>query len=104
VRAKTIRLIQENNFEQKRKNVNFEGGKEHGNNNNVNGNFNRGARDYKKNFESNSKGNERKFKKNKFGESDNNGGKKMGNGKKCWECGKEGHFRSECPGKQENKE
>ncbi|KYN15965.1 hypothetical protein ALC57_11793, partial [Trachymyrmex cornetzi] len=21
-----------------------------------------------------------------------------GSGKKCWECGKEGHFRSECPG------
>jgi len=104
VRAKTIKLIQESNFEQRRKNVNFEGRKENGNNNNFNGNFNRGARDCKKNFESNSKGNERKFKKNKFGESNNNGEKRIGNGKECWECGKEGHFRSECPGKQENKE
>jgi len=104
VRAKTIKLIQENNFEQRRKNVNFEGRKENGNNNNFNGNFNRGT-DYKKNnFESNSKGNERKFKKNKFGESDNNGEKRIGNGKECWECGKEGYFPSECPGKQENKE
>jgi len=93
VRAKTVKLIQESNFEQKRKNVNFEGRKENGNNN-FNGNFNQGARDYKKNFESNSKGNERKFKKNKFEESDINGGKRIGNGKECWEGGKEGHFWS----------
>jgi len=97
VRAKTVKLIQESNFEQRKRNVNFEGGKE-------NGNFNRGARNYGKNFGSNFKENERKFKKNKFGESDNNGGKRMGIGKECWECGKEGHFRSECPGRQENKE
>jgi len=97
VRAKTIKLIQESNFEQRRKNINFEDKKKNGGNNNFNGNFNRGARDYKKNFENNSKGNDKKFKKNKFGESNNNG-------KECWECGKEGHFRSECPGKQENKE
>jgi len=82
VRAKTVKLIQESNFEQRKKNVNFEDRKENGNNN-FNGNFNRGARDYKKNFESNFKGNERKFKKNKFGESDNNGGKRIGNGKEC---------------------
>jgi len=102
VRAQTVKLIQESNFEQRRKNVNFEGRKENGNNNEINGNFNRGARDCKKNFESNSKGNERKFKKNKFEESDNNGEKRIGNGKEC--CGKEEHFWSECPGNQQNKE
>jgi len=41
VRAKTIKLIQENNFEQRRKNVNFEGRRENRNNDNFSGNFNR---------------------------------------------------------------
>jgi len=58
----------------------------------------------KKSFGSNYKGKEGKFYKNKFGENENNERKRIGNGKECWECGKEGHFRSECPGRQENKE
>ncbi|KYN18895.1 hypothetical protein ALC57_08738 [Trachymyrmex cornetzi] len=43
---------------------------------------------------------ENKF--NKFNK--NNYQKKIRNErtKECWECGKEGHFRSECPGRTEN--
>jgi len=104
VRAKTIKLIQESNFEQRRKSVNFEGRRENRSNDNISGNFNREARDYKKSFENNLKGKEGKFKQNKFGENENNRRKGIGNGKECWECEKEGHFRSECPDKQKNKE
>jgi len=95
VRAKTIKLIQESNFEQRRKNINFEGRRKNRNNDNFSGNFNQEARDRKKSFESNSKENEEKFKTNKFGESENNGRKRIENGKECWDCRKKGHFRSE---------
>jgi len=103
-RARTIRLIQESDFEQKKKNINFEGRGENRNNNNSGSNYNREARNYKGNVGNNYKGKEGKFNKNKFGENGNNERKKTGNGKECWECGKEGHFRSECPGRRENKE
>jgi len=103
-RAKTIKLIQESNFEQKKKNINFVGRGENKNNNNYGNNFNWEARNYKKSFGNNHKGKEEKNNKNNFGENKNNERKKIGNRKECWECGKEGHFRSECPGKQENKE
>jgi len=96
-RTKTIKLIQENNFEQRKKNVNVEGRGENKNNNNLNGNFNREAKDCKKDFGNNTKEKEGKFKKNKFEANKNNKRKRIGSGKK-------GHFRSECPGKQENKE
>jgi len=103
-RARTIKLIQESDFEQKKKNINFESGGENRNNNNFGNNYNREARNYKKNIGNNFKGEEGKFNKNKYGKNENNERRKTGNGKECWECGKEGHFRSECPGKQENKE
>jgi len=103
-RVKTIKLIQESNFEQKKKNINFEGRGGNKNNNNFSSNFNREARNYKKSFGSNYKEKERKFNKNKFGKNENDERKRIGNGKECWECGKEEHFRSECPGRQENKE
>jgi|GEM_PF-2455060 len=96
VRAKTIKLIQESNFEQRGKRVNFEGRGENRSNNN----FREG--NYNNNFNNNFKGKE--VKQNKFRENENNRRKGIEKGKECWECGKEGHFRSECPGKQENKE
>jgi len=96
VRAKTIKVIQESNFEQRGKSVNFEGRGENRSNNN----FREG--NYKNNFNNNFKGKE--VKQNKFRENENNRRKGIEKGKECWECGKEGHFRSECPGKQENKE
>ncbi|KYN20079.1 hypothetical protein ALC57_07585 [Trachymyrmex cornetzi] len=46
-----------------------------------------------------------KKKKNKFNKfNKNNDQKNIRNErtKECWECGKEGHFRSGCPGKMEN--
>jgi len=55
-RAKTIKLIQESNFVQKKKNINFEGRGENKNNNNFSSNFNREARNYKKSFGNNHKG------------------------------------------------
>jgi len=103
-RAKTIKLIQENSFEQKKKSISIGDKGESKNDNNFNKNFNWKVKDYNKNYGNNNKGKEGNFNKNKFGENEKNERRKIGNGKECWECGKEGHFRSECPGKQENKE
>jgi len=63
---RAIKLIQGSNFEQQKKNINFEGKGETKNNNNSSSNFNREAKDCKKGFEINSKGKEGKFNKNKF--------------------------------------
>jgi len=76
-----LKLIQGSNFEQKKKNINFKGRGEIKNNNSSSSNFNREARDYKKDFGSNSKRKEGKFNKNKFGE--NNERKRIGSGKEC---------------------
>jgi len=102
-RAKTIKLIQESSFEQKKKNIDIESRGE-SKNDNFNGNFNRKVRNYNKNFGNNTKKKEGNFNKNKFRENKNNERRKIGNGKECWECGKKGYFRSKCPGKQKNKE
>jgi len=82
-------LIQENNFEQRKKNVNVEGRGENQINDNFSSNFNREARDCKKGFENNTKGKEGKFNKNKFGVNENNERKRIGSEKEYWECGKE---------------
>jgi len=98
VRAKTIKSIQESDFEQRRRSINFE------NKDRNRSDFNRDVKDYKKNFNNNFKGKEGKFKQNKFAENENSKKKEIEKRKECWECGKEGHFRSECPGRQENRE
>jgi len=98
VRAKTIKSIRESDYEQRRRNINFE------NKDRNKSNFNRDVKDYKKNFNNNFKGKEGKFKQNKFAENENSKKKEIEKGKECWECGKEGHFRSECPGRQGNRE
>jgi len=95
VRAKTIKSIQESDFEQRKRRINFE------NKDRNRSDFNRDVKDYKKNFNNNFKG---KFKQNKFAENENSKKKEIEKRKECWECGKEGHFRSECPGRQENRE
>jgi len=61
------------------------------------------VRDCNKEFGSNIKGKEEKF-KNKFERNKNNERKEIESGKECWECRKNEHFWSECSGKQENKE
>jgi len=104
-KAKTIKLIQESNFEQRKRmlmTMNVEDKGENKNNNNFNSNFNWKARDCKKDFGNNTKEKEGKFNKNRFRESKNNERKRSG--KKFRECEKRGHFRLECLGKQENEE
>jgi len=93
-RARTVKLIQESSFEQRKKNVNVEGRGKSKNNNNFN-NFNQEGRDHYKEFKSNIKVKEGKFDKTKFERNKNNERKGTGNEKECWECGKKAHFRLE---------
>jgi len=90
--VKTIRLMQESGFGQRKRTVNVEGRGENRNNNNFNSN--QDVRNCNKNFGSNFKGKERKFNKNKFEEKKNNKKKRNENRKEYWECGQEGHFQS----------
>jgi len=64
-RTKTIKLIQDSSFEQRKKNVSVKGRGENKNNNNFNNNFNEEVRDCNKE-KKNIKEKERKFNKNKF--------------------------------------
>ncbi|KYN50244.1 hypothetical protein ALC62_05960 [Cyphomyrmex costatus] len=82
-RAKTIRIIQENSFGHKK---DFQNSKER-----------RKESENGKEGENNKEKREKEDGKGKF--SKNKNGVKFGNKRECWECGKEGHFRSECPGK-----
>ncbi|KYN12415.1 hypothetical protein ALC57_15420 [Trachymyrmex cornetzi] len=95
VRAKAIKLIQENSFQYKKENnFNFVKKKEKNFGNSDKGEINL-----------NNKEKEGKFNKNKFTKFEKGSIFKRGNGsrKECWECGKEGHFRSKCPGSSINK-
>ncbi|KYN29413.1 hypothetical protein ALC57_01146, partial [Trachymyrmex cornetzi] len=95
-RAKAIKLIQENSFQHKKEN-NFNFGKRKEKNF---GNSDKGE------VNQNNKEKERKFNKNEFTKFEKGRIFKRGNGsgKECWECDKEGHFRSECSGSSVNKD
>ncbi|KYN27946.1 hypothetical protein ALC57_02645 [Trachymyrmex cornetzi] len=97
-RARAVKLIQESSFERKRE-QNFDIYKKKENN----FTFDEKKETRRKHFNSQS-GKEEKT-ENKFNKfNKNNYQKKIRNErtKECWECGKEGHFRSECPGRTEN--
>jgi len=105
-RAKAIKLIQENNFENERSNFHLDRKRK-----NREDNFYEKEKKRDENFEKKNKEKEKKsrnkfhkhrsgkFEKNKFNVRAGNE-----NGKECWECGKVDYFRSECPGRMENKE
>ncbi|KYN06766.1 hypothetical protein ALC62_02284 [Cyphomyrmex costatus] len=92
-RAKAIQLIQENSFDKKEGNsFNFKQGKE---------------KNEADKEEENHKQEKGKFNKNKFqkvGTGKDDKEIKNARRKECWECGKEGHFRAECPGNTGNTE
>ncbi|KYM96863.1 hypothetical protein ALC62_12473 [Cyphomyrmex costatus] len=92
-RAKAIQLIQENSFDKKEGNsFNFKQGKE---------------KNEADKEEENHKQGKGKFNKNKFqkvGTGKDDKEIKSARRKECWECGKEGHFRAECPGNTGNTE
>ncbi|KYN11271.1 hypothetical protein ALC57_16583 [Trachymyrmex cornetzi] len=98
-RAKTIKLIQENSFQHRNENNFSREGKK-----GENFRFKKEEKDQDKDAD---KDKEKKFNKNGFKKSEKGIDFKKfrkENGKECWECGKEGHFRSECPGRTKNAE
>lgn len=90
-RAKTIKFIRDNNFYEKKEN-----------------NFNYGKRkEWGENNKEKKTSNEDEEKKNKNSENkrfDKFNKKRNINNKECWQCGKMGHFRAECPGNTGNQE